>query len=238
MISPHTTAQFPTHGQNHGAPSADHSPGRTLPRLFFHHNHSRTIHDTSHRPEAHNSTDIPTSSSTSPPTQANEPKDSTSQEVRTANTAFEQDSHLPHPVHVTVLVSMPDATRPTYSDKKANQPRKSEFKEQNRIPLSSLILGTTQPSVSLPSLRLKQEELDTWWDLPSYSPHNLFNTPRGIPLGPGVGFTFNRFGMQMNPQLAYAMAHERRSREAERERAHRHYPMIIQDRFNSATGGR
>ncbi|CAG8780150.1 7717_t:CDS:1, partial [Acaulospora colombiana] len=151
----------------------------------------------------------------------------------------EQNSHVPHPVYVTVLISMPDATRPTHSNKKANQLQKSEFKEQNRIPLPSLTLGTTQPSVSLPSLRLRQEELDTWWDLPSYSPHNLYNTPRGIALGPGIGVAFNRFGVQMNPQLAYAMAHERRSREVERERAHRHYPVLLQDlRMSSTAGGR
>ncbi|PVF94922.1 hypothetical protein CPB86DRAFT_624583 [Serendipita vermifera] len=241
MTTPHTTAQFPTQGQNQAGPSPDPSLSRSLPRLFFHHNSAHTAHGPASTPEARNPHDMPTSSSTPPSTQPNMPKDNSTQEIPIAETLEDisgQNSHAPHPVHVTVLISMPDATRPAHSDK-TSQLRKSEFKEQNRIPLPSLVLGTTQPNVSLPSLRLKQEELDAWWDLPSYSPHNLYNAPRGIALGPGLGVAFNRFGVQMNPQLAYAMAHERRSRDLERERAHRHYPILIQDlRMSSAGGGR
>ncbi|CCA74071.1 hypothetical protein PIIN_08025 [Serendipita indica DSM 11827] len=65
-----------------------------------------------------------------------------------------------HPLLLTFIVSMPNPANPQFTRTHTNHPRTRETP-------SGIELGITCPLVSLPSITVKQEDLESWWDLPS-----------------------------------------------------------------------
>lgn len=89
-----------------------------------------------------------------------------------------EDRIYAHPVHLTFLITMPDPATPFYHPGPTTTTSNGSTTSNDSADLPLLTLGTTLPIARLPSIVIEQEDLDSWWDLPTLSPPS-FGRSRG-----------------------------------------------------------
>ncbi|KIM21161.1 hypothetical protein M408DRAFT_110836 [Serendipita vermifera MAFF 305830] len=225
LLSPHTTAHFPKRSTPTTRPAGSQSRiARAYSHFLFHRDHANT--PTAPPPNTPNADLQPPTATAAPVLALATPRASSSvrAERRVSQTSSvprrhssatsradvvdeaekddQEDGTYPHPVHLTFLISMPSASSPSYSTHQSS----------SHIPSTYLALGTTRPTARLPSILLKQDELDSWWDLPtpSYSPFPNTNNARF--------YTSPTAGLTAGQMLQLEVERERAEREAQRVR--------------------
>lgn len=225
LLSPHTTAHFPKRSTPTTRPAGSQSRiARAYSHFLFHRDHANT--PTAPPPNAPNA-DLQSSTTAAPALATPRASSSARAERRVSQTSSVPRRHssatsrdevvdeaekeddngdgtYPHPVHLTFLISMPSASSPSYPT--------SQSTSTHHTPSAHLTLGTTQPTARLPSILLKQDELDSWWDLPtpSYSPFPNTNNARF--------YTSPTAGLTAGQMLQLEVERERAEREAQRVR--------------------
>ena len=206
LLTPHTTAHFPksppTSRSPHGAQGSNRI-SRAYSHFLFHRDHLVAPNT----PNVDSPALVRTSLSTRNERRASQTSvpprrlsaSVRSQQMPTPTASEEQEDRIEgndgtylHPVHLTFIISMPDSSASSYSQfSSPPQP----------IVLTPLVLGTTQPNARLPSILIKQDELDSWWDLPPSSPR-LYNVTSGLTAGQMLQLEIQRERMEREVQRA------------------------------------